>query len=177
MPRMSVLCPVCGRSIGTMRDSDTIPAAHNKPDGSRCPREQLLIPERFARMFGRVLLEWIGKLNMKHVIDLNKTSPPYKDGSACASHEYCDANVAMAEAWQRLGVRDAVSMKMLVYDEAKKEGKTDEQADRLSEAAEALPSYQRAVDLWNDAWVLAKANDFFLKPADLKMGPTGPGWE
>lgn len=84
---------------------------------------------QLAKMFASVLKEWLSPEQFNLVINLNKTEV-YSD-DICASHEFCDANMAMFEAFSRLFKREIV-----VH--------SDDDTN-----------------LWNSAWATAKKADFF----------------
>jgi hypothetical protein len=66
---------------------------------------------------------------MRECVDRNKAEPV--DSDVCHSHDYCDANMVMFEAFQSTFGR---------------EPDTDNGPD---------------LELWNDAWEIAKAASFF----------------
>ena len=72
---------------------------------------------------------------LKQAIARNETAE-YK--GACATHDFCDANLAMDEAFRNLGLK----------------GISDSETDSPEQVA--------AMDLWNKAWDYAKANKFFV---------------
>ncbi len=84
-------------------------------------------PIQLANEFSSVLKTWLTAEEMKLVIEKNST-PEYND--CCASHDYCDANMAMDEAFTKLTGKE-----------------TNPQSDT-----------QRS--LWNNAWTIAKENKF-----------------
>lgn len=80
-----------------------------------------------AVKFSELLREDLGAETMEEVIRKNRT-PEY--ANACASHDYCDANMVMHAAWEDL---------------------TGEAPDVGDE---------RGARIWNRAWDAAKASDF-----------------
>jgi len=58
------------------------------------------LAERLAAEFSTILHEW---LNKDQVEDINRknASPEYKDG-CCATHDYCDPNEAMIQAFEKV---------------------------------------------------------------------------
>jgi hypothetical protein len=88
-----------------------------------------------ARVFSRVLQEWLMPAEMNQAIARNETAE-YK--GACATHDFCDANMAMHEAFENLGLK----------------GISDFETDSPEQVA--------AMALWNKAWDYAKANRFFV---------------
>lgn len=87
--------------------------------------------EAVAREFSKVLRAWLTDEQMGEVVALN-AGPGYRRTSVCASHNYVDANMAMAEAFVTLG-------------HAVPDGPLDE----------------FNYDVWNAAWDMAKANQFY----------------
>lgn len=87
-----------------------------------------------ALAFATVLHEWLDEDEIKQVVERNGTEA-YTD--YCASHDFCDANMAMLEAIQTLA------------------GLTDDSA-ALNAQTEGDPDNR----LWNDAWSLAKEAGF-----------------
>lgn len=94
--------------------------------------------EEIARAFCAVLSEWLTEAQMSEVRRLN-TDPKY--AGCCASHNFCDANEAMDEAFRRCGV------------EVLETGIPDTDWPLMS---------QEATDLWNTAWSMAKLWRFFV---------------
>ncbi len=84
--------------------------------------------ERLAREFTRILRKWLTPDQMKQVIARNKAET---DSSVCHSHDFCDANEAMAMAFERLGL------------ETPNDG-----------------SGEYSFRQWNQAWDLAKKSNF-----------------
>ncbi len=85
------------------------------------PREVALL----ARQFADVLHEWLTPAEFAEMQRRNRTS---KYDSACASHDFCDANIAMEDAFKRAFGR---------------EPNLENNGD---------------IDLWNEAWDVAKKN-------------------
>jgi hypothetical protein len=75
---------------------------------------------------------------MNEAIEENRIRRSQGDDSSCATHDYCDANMAMLEAQKRLG-----------QDESWLELDPDDE--------KRVP----VTDLFNDAWGFAKSKDFF----------------
>ena len=108
------------------------------------PETLLATVEQVASAFGRLLRETIG-ININDVIARNKAN---EGDNACASHDFCDANMVM--------------------DAAIKECTGVEASDHLNDDA--------VLALWNAAWNVAKANGFRFVPSDptvidRKAGP------
>ena len=80
-----------------------------------------------ARKFSELLRLYISESGIRAIIERNKT-PEYKD--CCASHDFCDSNVFMTEA----------------FEEVTKE--------------EFEPQDTDQADLWNEAWRIAKEKEF-----------------
>lgn len=80
-----------------------------------------------ACVFSEVLKVWLSPDEMREVIARNRAEP---NPSICHSHDFCDANMAMLEAWE-----PAIGPDIDVH--------SDE-----------------GIALWNAAWSRAKRNDF-----------------
>lgn len=96
--------------------------------------------DRLARSFSAVLKEWLTVERMQLVIQRNKSGnlPEW----ICASHDFCDANMAMSEAFNN---------------ELKREVDSNSDYD---------------TDLWNKAWYMAKTADFFFDKPYLSFTKT-----
>lgn len=88
--------------------------------------------ERVARRFSAVLLEWLGPADMAEVVRRNATDE-YRP-SACASHDFCDANVAMQHAME----------------------------DVLALGRDALQLEEPTIEIWDAAWNRAVDRGFYL---------------
>lgn len=64
-----------------------------------------LTPETLADTFAAKLREWLSPEQFAEMMKRNAL-PEYKDIGACASHDFCDANEAMAAAFLELAGRD-----------------------------------------------------------------------
>lgn len=93
---------------------------------------QTTIISDLAHAFSDVLKEWLSQDQLRTVIHLN-TSGVYSE-LVCASHDFCDANMAMLEAFIRVLGREP-----MINDDAD-------------------------LGLWNSAWAMAKAASFFVDP-------------
>lgn len=96
--------------------------------------------EQLARVFAGVLKEWLTPAQMWAVVNMNAAHG--NDPSICASGDFCDSNMAMDEAFKRMGLEVLP-------------GDPDE------------GMLQETVDLWNAAWQLAKVNKFWMGPQPL----------
>lgn len=85
-----------------------------------------------ARIFGEKVQEALTVGQFRAMIDRNKTQDPLSP--VCHSHDFCDANVLMGDAWQEMF------------------GQPFPMADDATETE---------MEIWNDAWAIAKAADFF----------------
>ena len=90
-------------------------------------------PEILARAFSEQLIKDIGYAKVKEVNARNavETNP-----DVCASHDFCDANMTMLRAFERVT------------------GKAEHELNFESQAE---------MDLWNSAWSIAKQNNFFIQ--------------
>lgn len=87
-----------------------------------------ITPDALAAKFSAVLREWLTPEQMETVRERNTTAA-YAD--ACASHDFCDANMAMHEALLTMS--------------------GEQEPDYTDEAT---------ITLVNSAWDMAKANGF-----------------
>ena len=92
---------------------------------------------KLARAFGQEVQEAFSAREFREICDRNKSGAPYDDDMCCATHEFCDANMLMHAAFVKTFDRDPL-------DGPDSSGMT--QAD---------------TDLWNAAWAVAKAAEFF----------------
>lgn len=79
-------------------------------------KEATIPTETLAKSFSNVLNEWLTKEEMATVIERNQT-PEYQDGS-CATHDFCDANQAIIDAFEKeagreLDTQDEDDMKLI----------------------------------------------------------------
>lgn len=88
-------------------------------------------PARLAAEFSRLLREALTAKQMALVVKRNLTNWP----TVCASHDFCDANMVMGDAFERLMGRE-LSLPLTT-----RKG-------------------QRDAELWNKAWDIAKAGGF-----------------
>lgn len=102
--------------------SEALSAVQNNP----------LNPEILAKAFSAVLFGWLTPEQRATVLERNKAEG---NPSICHSHDFCDANMAMVEAFQNLGV-----------------GEIDSQDDEQTA-------------LWDAAWALAKSSGFWFGKA------------
>lgn len=104
--------------------------------------------ENLSREFSRVLNEWLTPVQMAEVIATNEENEG--DGT-CATHDYCDANEAMAEAFEKVVGRPST----------------------MVEDVENNPELEARQDadtkLWNEAWDLAKYHKFYLSESELLL--------
>lgn len=88
-----------------------------------------------ARRFTKVLHQWLTFEQMQRVRELNLT---YEAG-VCASHDFCDANMAMDEAWNSLGIDPL-------------------ETEKISETESCMSDAM--VTAWNMAWDIARGCEF-----------------
>lgn len=97
----------------------------------------MTLENKIALEFSRVLREWLTPEEMADVVATNKRDNP--GDSICASHNYCDANMAMELAFHNLDLKTCFD---------------------VSDEGEETPEYIEANRLWNEAWSIAKASGF-----------------
>lgn len=89
-----------------------------------------------AEQFIAVLVEWLTPEQLSMVAVLNSV----QDDAVCATHDFCDANVAMDEALQRVWGADLSNLSRFFAPSSREfDGYADE-----------------VVGLWNHAWKAAK---------------------
>lgn len=86
--------------------------------------------DALAKQFSKVLRGWLGAKKMKTVIARNHAE---QEPGICHSHDFCDANMAMDQAFRDLGVH----------------GMPDGHGD------------DAMTNAWNAAWDLAKSHNFY----------------
>lgn len=107
------------------------------------PSFQLPSPEQLARTFSAHLLAAVGPADLAEAARRNATET---DPGTCHSHDFCDANVMMAAAFQELTGVDP--------------GDTNPALD-----GRHMPGMADEVGaLWTAAWTLAKTQRFYLTP-------------
>lgn len=102
------------------------------------PDSQDLLIKALAKKFSKVLKKWLGKKKMAIVVSRNKEA----NDSCCASHDFCDANMAMDEAFTKVMGR--------TFD------------FNFEETTEGGMQNSKDTDLMNAAWSMAKSNDFYI---------------
>lgn len=100
----------------------------------RKPHEALKVPTsgKIAKEFSEILLSWIGEAKMKRVVELNRLQA---NPSICHSHDFCDANMAMEEAFTNLGLLTPCD-------------------------ADNTPKGEIVNEFWGQVWHLAKQHEF-----------------
>jgi hypothetical protein len=93
--------------------------------------------EALAVEFTKVLREWLSPEQMNEAIEENRIRRSQGDDRTCATHDYCDANMAMSEAAERLKL------------------------PQWTEYSDGDPIRDAQMDLENEAWSFAKSKDFF----------------
>jgi len=102
-----------------------------KPRLTMKPTPSLPSPHELASGFSRVIREWFTADELAECVRRNASE---EDPGICHSHDFYDANMAMAEAWELL-------TSLPCYGEGSPDG---------------------ANALWDAAWNLAKASNFTL---------------
>jgi len=98
--------------------------------------------QALAHEFSRILRKWLTEDEIAEVIARNKAdrrrrqTAQLADPAVCASHDFCDANMAMYEAFENIA------------------GHTVD------------PQNPADVSMWNKAWSMAKASGFDAEPQD-----------
>lgn len=107
------------------------------------------ILEGIAKAFSVVLHRWLNPEQWEELIRKNAADPE----DSCSSHDFCDANMAMDEAFRVVLGRAIILPCDAIEGDKEQEAIID--ADSV---------------LWNDAWKLAKVRGFFC--CDLTHKPT-----
>lgn len=96
--------------------------------------DQAILRAMLASRFAGVMGEWLSPAEMAEV---RRRNVDY--GAACATHDFCDANMAMMEAFEAVMGREPV----------------------LGDDDDSMIAAQQAdLDLMNAAWVIAKRDHF-----------------
>ncbi|AZO29374.1 hypothetical protein [Mesorhizobium sp. M1B.F.Ca.ET.045.04.1.1] len=88
---------------------------------------------KLARAFGELVQAELRPFQFREMCDANKAEP--ENSGVCHSHDYFDANMIMLEAFKATFGREPAFMEN--------------------------PDHAADLELWNDAWAIAKAADFF----------------
>lgn len=108
--------------------------------------------EAVAKAFSAVLNRWLSRKQWAELLEKNKG-----ETDACSSHDYCDANMAMDEAFRVVLARGVLLPCDIEGNKAKEE------------------EHARQTELWGSAWTLAKEKNFFaetMPPAGADNVPT-----
>lgn len=111
-----------------------------------------------AAAFAAILKEWASP---EEWVTMRRANAGYSDPTICASHDFCDANMAMDEAFDKLGIAAP-------GDEGCEDGTSEHEA---------------ACALWNAAWAMAKKEHLTgcgwevefpdFEPSDIPAIPEG----
>ena len=99
-------------------------------------------PEQLAAEFSRILNNFLTPDQITEINRLN-TTPDYQNGS-CATHNFCDPNQAMIDAWEFL----------------------------TGEEMELSASDEKMIELTGRAWQIARENGFKAPDAGMKVQPS-----
>jgi len=105
------------------------------------------VVETLAREFSKEITEWLGVATMRKVILENESHKGTSYEDCCATGNYCDSNMAMNEAFERVLGRE--------FNFSYLEDGT--------ETPEQLKKHEEDTDLWNSAWDMAKKNKYWIK--------------
>lgn len=100
--------------------------------------------DRIATAFAGVLREWLTPAQFEKMRVDNRRYAQQGNSSVCASQNFCDANMAMDEAFRKLFERGPHLP-------------CDAEEGKCSEA-----DVEHEVDIWNAAWDLAKVRDLMI---------------
>lgn len=122
-------------------------------------------PDALADAFADVLRRWLSPAEFAEMQRRNAT--PEYGGPVCASHDFCDANEAMAEAFKALTGREPVGSWETHPDPVTGEQVADDPAEEAQATADSA--------LWNAAWEIAGARHL-ITPGAVQH-ETNPGLE
>ncbi|MDX0622864.1 hypothetical protein GOD54_23480 [Sinorhizobium medicae] len=123
-----------GNALHVMKGSE-MPHRQNRSTEVQTMTPDIQTKIRLAKAFGTLIQEALTRHQFNTVLDRNKSE---SDDGVCHSHDFCDANMYMLEAFEaELGRKPSF-------------------LDGTDDAAENLD-----LAVWNDAWAIAKAADFF----------------
>ena len=115
-----------------------------------CRKSKKLVLEdiratKLAAVFTKVINAWLTQAQLREVRRRNKS--PDRIETSCATHDFCDANMAMEEAFVRVS------------------GQTAAQLSRRSRRREGCDCgckclSDRCIWLWTEAWEIAKQKGF-----------------
>jgi len=60
---------------------------------------------KLAKEFSKILKGWLTKEELNEINYKNENNPEYQDG-VCATHDYCDPNEAMLQAFKKVNRRE-----------------------------------------------------------------------
>jgi hypothetical protein len=89
--------------------------------------------QAIAALFSSILKSWLTDEQIEEINALN-SSEEYKTKGYCATHDYCDPNVAMDSAFTAITGQDP----------------------------DFLPSVPSLLEAWQKAWTIARENNFFI---------------
>lgn len=101
---------------------------------TRRSQEDIQTVENIAEEFAKQLKAEVGNANMRHIVAKNY-QVDYR--GCCASHDYCDSNMVMADAFEEI---------------------TGREPDDNSE------THPEDWSMFNEAWEIAKIQDFYFDP-------------
>lgn len=114
--------------------------------GKGSPPGEIITAHDIAAGFSKVLREWLDASELNAVIVANRVQ---SSPSICHSHDFCDANMAMAEAFEAYG---------------------------LPTPSDDLPG--SSFSLWNAAWDIARLAEFDpARVASIPLVPCGMDYE
>jgi len=115
---------------GTLEEFKTFLDANREPVPQSVDDKSRTIATEFCK----VLREWLTPEQMREVVKRNETY----GADVCATHDFCDANMAMLEAFTTAGERT------------------------ILDCEDGTPEFEDATALWNRVWDMAKAAKFSL---------------
>ncbi len=104
-------------------------------------KELWMVANEIAKEFCTQLQDELGAAKVAKIARLNRT-PKFQDG-ACATHDFCDANQVMLNAFEARGVAQPTDSKL---------GST---------------GWNKAIAIWEAAWNIARENDFNAESIEI----------
>jgi len=112
-----------------------------------------------ARKFCELLHDAIGTVGVGKAVRLNAEE---EDDNVCHTHDFCDANQVMLDAFEEMGIIDATTMRGEMYDLLTEQMHIDPHvADQITDKMAEHHLFGHHLDgLWTIAWDIAQEAEF-----------------
>lgn len=137
--------PIEGKVIATADDMDSTKLCWSMGDGF-CWDGWEDETEAIARRFGAIICEWLGSEKLRQAIEANANE---SDPLVCHTHSYCDANMAMLEAFEGSPWSDS--------------SVSADDVERLLNGGSPSVVMERHHVVWGWCWDMARANEFYRR--------------